>query len=410
MDLEDFVVCTYELAGEFPLEDSARVLAAEQTTGTWTKVNTAPKSVEKRLGGCVIGVDKKRGLARVGFPLEIFEVRNLPGFLAIAAGNFFGLGSLTRARWIDVEFPKAFIDQFPGPRFGIEGVRKLCGTTQDRRPHCGTIVKPKVGLDPKGTAKVAYEAAVGGLDLIKDDETLTDQAFCPLEERARWVLEALDRAKSETDHTTLYCVNITANPDELMQRADLVKRLGANCVMVDVLTTGFASLLTLAEHANLRVPIHVHRALHGALTRSRDYGISMTVIAKLVRLCGGDQLHTGTASGKMEHPEELPEILKALRQPWNRIQPVFPVASGGMHPASTDREAVAFGRDFVIQAGGGVHGHPDGTRAGAKALRQSVEAVAAGVPATEYAKTRPELRKALEKWGHETYRYESFQA
>jgi ribulose-bisphosphate carboxylase large chain len=136
----------------------------------------------------------------------------------------------------------------------------------------------------------------------------------------------------------------------------------------------------------------------------------MVVLSRLVRLVGGDQFHTGTASGKMEHPEDLPQILEALRAPWNGLPPVMPVASGGMHPASAEKEAAAFGRDFVLQAGGGVHGHPGGTLPGAKALRQAVDAIAEGVPLAQYAKKHPELRAALDKWGHESYKYESFAA
>ncbi|MBI2077072.1 MAG: ribulose 1,5-bisphosphate carboxylase [Euryarchaeota archaeon] len=404
------MVGTYELAGEFPLKDAARVLAAEQTTGTWTEVRTAPKSFEERLAGRVVDVDSKSGTARVAFPLEIFEPENIPGLLSILAGNFFGLGSLTRARWVDVEFPRAFAKRFKGPRFGIEGVRKLVGTATDRRPHCGTIVKPKVGLDPRGTARVAKEAALGGLDFIKDDETLTDQSFCPFEDRLRHVMDALAEAKSETGQTTLYAVNVTADQRTMLERAERAIEMGANCIMMDVLTAGFHGLQALRDDASVKVPIHVHRAMHGAMTRSKDFGISMGVICKLTRLLGGDQLHTGSASGKMERPADLPVLLGALRDPWHGLNSIFPVSSGGMHPASAEREHAAFGDDFVLQAGGGVHGHPDGTLAGARALRQAVDAVAKGVPLAKHAKKHAELQKALDKWGHETYSYESFKS
>lgn len=408
MDLDDAVVCTYELRGSFPLRDAARILAAEQTTGTWTEVRTAPKSVEERLSGRVVEIDEASHRARIAFPLEIFELENLPGFLAIVAGNFFGLGSLTRARWVDFEVPRAAAKAFPGPRFGIPGLRRLLGTERSGRPHCGTIVKPKVGLDPQGTARVCKEAALGGLDFIKDDETLTNQSFCPFDERVRLVMEALDAARSETGHRTLYAANVTASERVMLERADVVKSLGGNCVMIDVLTAGYHGLQALRGHGALQVPIHVHRAFHGAITRSPDYGVSMVVLSKLVRLVGGDQFHTGTASGKMEHPEDLGAILAALRAPRPGLAAVWPVASGGMHPASVEREVAAFGMDFVVQAGGGVHGHPDGTLAGAKALRQAVEAAAERIPLAEYAQSHPELLKALEKWGRETYQYESF--
>jgi ribulose-bisphosphate carboxylase large chain len=408
VDLEDAIVCTYELAGAFPLRDAARIVAAEQTTGTWTAVKTAPKSVEKRLAGRVLSVDEATKTAKVAFPLEIFELDNLPGLLSIVAGNFFGIGSLTRARWVDIEVPRKVVKQYKGPQFGILGMRKLLKTSKSMRPHCGTIVKPKVGLDPKGTAKVCKDAALGGLDFIKDDETLTDQKFCPFDERVRHVMEALDQAKAETGHPTLYAANVTASESVMLERADTLRSLGGNCVMIDVLTTGFHGLQTLRNHASLKVPIHVHRAFHGAITRSPDYGVSMVVLSKLTRMLGGDQFHTGTASGKMEHPEKLGEILDALRRPWNGTAQCLPVASGGMHPASAEKEAAVFGRDFVLQAGGGVHGHPGGTVAGARALRQAVDAIAEGTPLATYAKTHKELAIALEKWGHESYQYESF--
>jgi ribulose-bisphosphate carboxylase large chain len=300
------------------------------------------------------------------------------------------------------------VKRFKGPQFGILGMRNLLGTTKSMRPHCGTIVKPKVGLDPKGTARVCKDAALGGLDFIKDDETLTNQSFCPFDERVRHVMEALDQAKAETGHRTLYAANVTASESVMLERADTLRALGGNCVMIDVLTTGFHGLQTLRAHANLKVPIHVHRAFHGAITRSPDYGVSMVVLSKLVRMLGGDQFHTGTASGKMEHPEDLRVIIDALRSPWNGTAQTVPVASGGMHPASAEKEAAFFGRDFVLQAGGGVHGHPGGTLAGARALRQAVDAIAEQIPLEAYAKEHKELGVALKKWGHESYQYETF--
>ncbi|MCA1818991.1 MAG: hypothetical protein LC620_02885, partial [Halobacteriales archaeon] len=307
----DAVLATYELEGAFPLEDLARVVAMEETTGTWTPIPKRTGSLEEELQGEVVSVDKTSQRAVVAYPLGIFEVENLPGFLAIVAGNLFGLGSLRRARLVDLAFPAGFAKKYPGPAFGVAGVRRLVGTAKDGRPHGGTIVKPKVGLDPKGTAAVAKEAALGGVDFIKDDETLTDQAFCPLDERTRLVMEALDQAKSETGRRPLYAVNVTSGANEAVARLDRAKAAGANCVMVDVLTSGLDALLELRRAA--KVPIHVHRAMHGALTRSRDFGISMLVWTRLTRLCGSDQLHVGSASGKMEHPADLADLLAALR-------------------------------------------------------------------------------------------------
>lgn len=400
---KDAVLATYELEGEFPLKDLARVVAMEETTGTWTPVPKRTGSLEEELQGEVASLDPKNNRAVVAYPLDIFEVENIPGFLAIVAGNLFGLGSLTRARLVDLEFPEAFVRKYPGPGFGVEGVRKLVGTTKSGRPHGGTIVKPKVGLDPKGMAAVAKEAALGGVDFIKDDETLTDQWFCPLDERMRLVMEALDQAKSETGRKALYAVNLTSGANEILDRLDRVRAYGPNCVMVDVLTSGLDAVLQLRRHA--KVPVHVHRAMHGAITRSKDFGIDMLVWTKLVRMCGGDQFHIGSASGKMEHPAELDALLDALRRPWFGLKPTFAVSSGGLHPASVPFEVKAFGADVVLQAGGGIHGHPGGTRKGAMAFLQAIEATHAG---QSLESTRhPELQAALRRWKADDYRYDA---
>lgn len=407
MDVDEAVVCTYELDGEFPLEDAARVVAMEQSTGTWTELEKREGSLEEELAAEVVATDKGTKTAKVAFHMDIFEPENIPGFLAITAGNLFGLGSLSRCRWVDLDLPESFVAAHPGPSVGIEGLRQLRGTTESGRPHCGTIIKPKVGLRPKQTAEVAKESALGGLDLIKDDETLTDQAFCPLDERARRVLDALDEAAEKTgEPKTLYAVNITAPASQIVSRWERVAAYGANCVMVDVLTSGFDAIREL-RLAGCDLPIHVHRAMHGAFTRSPDYGIDMRVLCRLTRLVGGDQFHIGSASGKMEHPERMDALLDACRDDWHGLKPMLPVSSGGLHPHSVWSEAEAYGLDFVCQAGGGVHGHPDGTTAGARAMRQAVEAVGKGQSREAAAGEHEELRKAIDKWQDETYDYDT---
>jgi ribulose 1,5-bisphosphate carboxylase large subunit-like protein len=57
-----------------------------------------------------------------------------------------------------------------------------------------------------------------------------------------------------------------------------------------------------------------------------------------------------------------------------------------------------FGRDVIIQAGGGIHGHPGGTVAGARAMRQAVDAATKGIPLAEYADIHEELGMALKTW------------
>jgi ribulose-bisphosphate carboxylase large chain len=145
--------------------------------------------------------------------------------------------------------------------------------------------------------------------------------------------------------------------------------------------------------------IHAHRAGHAAVTKNPKHGVSMMVLSKAARMIGVDQLHVGTVVGKMfETKEEVAENCRALKMPMGDLKRVLPVASGGLYPALIPALIEFFGRDFVIQAGGGIHGHRDGTKAGAMAMRQAVEATLKGVTLKEYARKHKELKAALETW------------
>ncbi|HJJ64245.1 MAG TPA: RuBisCO large subunit C-terminal-like domain-containing protein [Methanocorpusculum sp.] len=382
---------------------AANAIREEQTTGTWTSLSTVNDKTAyvHALDGSVedlVELPDGGYLTRICFPHEIFEKGNIPQYLSVIAGNLFGLGKLEAVRLLDIDLPENLCGC--GPKFGIDGVRKIVGTEVSCRPHIGTIIKPKVGLNPKDTAQVAYEAALGGLDLIKDDETLTNQSFCPLFERLEAVMDALDRAKDETGKQVLYAVNVTTGEDRIVDLAHKAVSAGANMLMVDVLTAGFSAIQALAEDSAINVPIHVHRTMHGALTRNPHHGIAMRPIAKLVRSAGGDQLHTGSVSGKMgsKAGEVIADNME-ITKPLSDLKPVFPVSSGGLHPGKVAAEISKLGTDIVLQAGGGIHGHPEGTTAGTRAMLQAAEAAVLGIPAREYSLSHPELAAALAKWG-----------
>ena len=125
----------------------------------------------------------------------------------------------------------------------------------------------------------------------------------------------------------------------------------------------------------------------------------MKPIATVARVIGVDQLHVGTVVGKMsETKNEVLENIYACKAPLGCLKPALPVASGGLHPRLVPAILETFGNDVVLQAGGGIHGHPDGTIAGAKAMRQAVDASFNRIPLEVYANTHKELKAALELW------------
>lgn len=391
---EDEVICDFfvEPLG-INLEKAAGGVAAESSIGTWTELTTLEDYV-RELRASVFSIQGNR--IRVAYPIELFEPANMPNILSSVAGNVFGLRDLKNLRLNDIYLPSKLLKSFKGPRFGISGVRKLLKIPD--RPLVGTIIKPKLGLKTEDHARVAYEAWVGGCDIVKDDENLGSQRFNPFEDRVVKTLEERDQAEEETGERKVYLPNITSETDRMLRRAQFVADHGGEYVMVDFLTCGFSALQTLRDQ-NLDLVLHAHRAGHAAFTRNPRHGIAMRVIAKLVRVVGVDQLHVGAAVGKMvETREDVLENCDALREEMNGIKPVLPVASGGLHPGLVPSLVNIFGNDFVIQAGGGIHGHPLGSREGATAMRQAVEAVMSDISLEEYAKEHRELSLALEKW------------
>jgi len=401
IDLDTHVVCKYKVKTDLPMKRAAAAIATEQSTGTWTGLTTLHEDVFSRLSGKII--DIKGNVVTVAFPAEDFslDVGGVPQILSVIAGNLFGLEILKGVRLEDVEFPRSILDAFKGPKFGIQGIRNIL--KRPEKPLVGTIVKPKIGLSPKETAAYIYEAGMGGLTNGKDDETLVDQKFCPLEERVVAVAEALDRVKSESGHVMIHAINVSTRGDRIVEVAEKAQKLGATEIMVDALTCGFAAVQALAEDPSIKVPIHVHRTMHAAITRSKDHGIAMRPMAKLIRMCGGDALHVGTFGvGKMMgDPREDLETQRVCADKEIGYRPMISVCSGGVHPSLVPKLVEIAGQDIQIQAGGGVAGHPEGIRAGAAAMAQAVDAASQGIPLNVYAKDHRELGIALERWGSE---------
>jgi len=394
---ETDVICTFYVEPEgVSIEEAAGGVAAESSIGTWTELTTVEPYVEK-LAAYVFYIEGNK--VKIAYPIELFEPRNMPNILSSISGNVFGLRTLKNLRLNDVHFPSELIRSFKGPKYGVEGIRKLLRVYD--RPLVGTIIKPKLGLKTDDHAKVANEAWVGGCDIVKDDENLSSQRFNPFEERVIKTLESRDKAEEETGERKVYMVNITAETEEMLRRAEYVRDHGGEYVMIDIITCGFSTLQTLREQ-DFNLIIHAHRAGHAAFTKNPKHGISMQVIAKVARIIGVDQLHAGTVVGKMfETKEEVIENCEALKMEMTGLKSVLPVASGGLHPGLVPALIEFFGKDFVIQAGGGIHGHREGTVAGAKAMRQAVDATLKGIPLSEYAKTHRELEIALRIWKNE---------
>jgi len=400
------LVCLFRVSpNNMSLKEAINNVALESSTGTWTPVSSNKKYVNK-LGAKAFAISED--FVKIAYPQELFEEGSVSNILSSIAGNVFGMKCIKGLRLEDIKFPAKLLKSFPGPRFGIDGYRRILKIKD--RPLVGTIVKPKLGLNTRDHARVAYDAWVGGCDLVKDDENLSSQKFNPFEKRASKTLEMCDKASEEVGEKKGYLINVTAEAMLMLHRADLVKELGGKFVMHDVITGGFSSLETLRQHSKLG--IHSHRAMHGAFTENPKHGLSMMCVADFARMAGSDSLHIGTGIGKMKGGKrEVAEIREEtegrrvaktkhrLAQDWGKLKPTFAVCSGGIYPGHIPYLIKNFGKDIIIQAGGGVHGHPDGTQDGASAMRQAVDATIKGESLKKYSMSHPKLFRAMNYWG-----------
>lgn len=438
---QDFVLVSYKIeladfVDKSKFRDAAASVAAESSTGTWTKVDEGPDSGMGKASeykAVVYDLDEINFSFKVAYKTDLFETDSMSGFLAGPAGNIGGMKMVKGIRLFDVRFPEKMVKAFPGPRYGIEGVRDILEQDENQRkmPILGTVPKPKVGRTAGEQAILArrlFTAGDGTYDFIKDDENLTSLPFSTFEERAKLVNDAIMEIEAKTGKKKLYLCNTTHSYlDTMLKRAQFIKETGGRCMMMDVVTTGFAAVHTM-RLKNPGLIIHAHRAMHSFITREsgkgiegegslQGFSISMLTLAKMYRLLGVDSLHTGSPKAKMEDYGESEEIAKALTtdttepnlrfhslgQNWYGIKKVWPVASGGLHPGVMDKVIEKFGKDCYIQLGGGVLGHPQGIEKGVEAALEARKAVAQGLTVKEYIIKYPEsaLASAVNYWGTE---------
>jgi ribulose-bisphosphate carboxylase large chain len=301
----------------------------------------------------------------------------------------------------------------------------------------GCTIKPKLGLSAKNYGRAVYEVLRGGLDLTKDDENINSQPFMRWRDRFLFVQEAIEKAQAETGEIKGHYLNVTAPTNEqMMERAMFAKEIGTPIIMHDFLTGGFTANTSLAKWCQANgVLLHIHRAMHAVIDRQKNHGIHFRVLAKCLRMSGGDHLHSGTVVGKLEGEKGITmgfvDLMREnyieedrsrgifFTQDWASMPGVFPVASGGIHVWHMPALVEIFGDDSCLQFGGGTAGHPWGNAPGATANRVALEACIqarnegrnlmreGGDILREAGKWSPELAVALELWKEIKFEFEA---
>jgi 2,3-diketo-5-methylthiopentyl-1-phosphate enolase len=407
---KDWVLATYyvELPPGASAVNTASEIAIGQTTGTWVEL---PGDLMEKVSACNAHFEavyripprelrsgenlSQAAVIRIAFPNRDFDT-DLTLLLTLLVGN--EPSTSQTMKLLDIGFPTAFMDSLPGPRFGIDGLRRLLEVYD--RPLLNNIIKPCIGMSPQEGAEIAYQAALGGVDIIKDDEKVCDQEFSPLNERVKCYKDAIRRANEESGQKTLYAANISGRISKLRDNALRARDAGADMLMFSYMSVGLTGLQALSEDTEINLPLLAHPNLAPVWYESPKLGISAhLVIGKLPRLSGSDLVVQPSPYGR--YPilaDAYLHYTRALSIPMGKIKAAMPLVGGGIHPGIIPQLVGDLGIEFVVGAGGAIQGHPDGITAGAQAMRQALDAAACGITLAEFAREHPQLKAALEKW------------
>ena len=410
VDYDEYIIGTYTVTypAIFPMPKLAPLLAVEQSTGTWVAVPGETPEVRRKHIAKVIGVyempdyeyavpgglQDRNWLIQIAFP-EVNIGSQIPMMLTAVVGNISMAGQI---KLVDIRFPKKYVDGFKGPKFGIEGIRKLLGVK--KRPLLNNMVKPCTGYPLEVGAELFKLAALGGCDIVKDDELIADASFNSMKGRVKRYMELEKQVFEETGEHTLYSVNVSDSVPKIFKNAKRAVELGVNAIMVIYIAVGLPVLQALAEDPEINVPILAHMDVAGALYMSPFHGMSShLVLGKLPRLAGADIVVIPAPYGKAPViPEKFDAMARNLTYPFYNIKPTWPMASGGITPSMVPKVMQELGNDIVIGSGGGIHAHPNGPVAGGKAFRQAIEATMKGISLEEFAKTHKELAVSIQAW------------
>lgn len=306
------------------------------------------------------------------YALISFAVESAAGEITQLLNVLFGNISLKAGIRLErIQLSPSLRACFPGPKFGIPGIREILSAPSG--PLLATALKP-MGLSAEGLAELAYQFALGGIDIIKDDHGLTNQPYAPFKERVQRCAEAIEKAKKITGKNVLYAPNITAPHEELFMRAEFAKNCGAGALLISPGLTGFDAIRALASSESISMPIISHPAFLGSFVISA-HGISHECLfGTIPRIAGADATIYPNFGGRFAFSrQECGRIVHACTEEFERFYPIFPMPGGGMTMERVPEMARVYGDDVVYLVGGGLFRHSDDLAENCRHFRRLLE-------------------------------------
>ncbi|MHC1716662.1 MAG: RuBisCO large subunit C-terminal-like domain-containing protein [Candidatus Dojkabacteria bacterium] len=430
---EDYLV-TYldiEIDKSFSKHDFEEIVAtcaAQSSTGIWKDIEVKKLSglkMANKMKAIAFDLNFENRTFKIAYKTEIFELGNMSGILTTVVGNLWKLEKVNGVRCLDIRFPKKILNSFPGPQFGVYGVRERL--LQEEGPLFVTVPIPKIGMTAKEQASLAkslFTSAKGEYHGIQDDENLTDLSFNTFDQRCELINRAREDIEQKTGRKKVYICNIThSNLDIMIKRADRIKSYGGMWMMIDSVTTGFGMIHSL-RLMNPGLALHASRGMnsifstefgHDAYDKGevKIFSISAVVNAKIHRLLGVDSFESGFVKSQDGESKLIRDALQldvtaessvTLGQNWFGMKPVWYLASNVPNPGVLPSLLNHLGEDIIIQTSQGVLGHPWGVEAGAEAMVQAKDVALGRGGIQNWIQENPEsaLAKAASFWNFNT--------
>jgi len=385
IDTDKYFIATYDMKSSTTLKDAAWNLAIGQSVGNPNVRNEWETDELFENHSCIILGDEAvmekfvYGKVEIAFPIANtdWDTDGISHLLCQLMGGHVDIDIIKKCRLIKLELPEVVTQHFLGPKFGLSGFREFTG--QYNKPLLGGIVKPKIGVTPEILLEMVKQMVDGGVDFIKEDEIMSNPVCAPLERR----VDIISNYLAKQHRKVVFCHTINCDPHILVDRVKRVHELGGNGVHINV----FSGLGVYNSIRKLDLPLYLHYQSSGAKVFTdvhHRFSISWPVMCQLATMMGVDTIQTGMVGGySNDDPEEIKQCLDILRA-GNTV----PALSCGLHPGLIDKVTDLAGLDYLGNAGGAIHGHPGGTIAGARAMRQSIDKC--------YGE---EYKQAINKWG-----------
>ncbi len=307
-------------------------------------------------------------LIQIAFPLNTV-ISDIGTLTCVIFGKLSMSGKI---RLVEIDVPPVLAERFGGPKFGLAGIRERAQVAEG--PLLMSIFKPCLGLPGHMLAEKLFQTGLGGVNMVKDDEVISDPDFDSARRRLAACLAASEKVKQETGKPILYAINLSGPADTLLDRARTLARDGAPMLLFNYLCYGLPMLSALQADPAVNIPLMAHPSLAGAFYGSPWHGVSpKALFGQLPRLAGADLVLFPSPYGSVALGfEDAMRVKAALSVEMSGLKPSAVVPSAGIKASMVPAILKDFGSDVVINAGTGIHDHPQGSADGAREFVRAI--------------------------------------